>query len=778
MNCEETPVLEHDLSYLLKSHIVLHCIALGILLALPGLSAGEILTIDEDFSTTAHRDNAMTTAFWDTTQLQIHLQEQILSARGDLNTNSAYWSAGSGDYLFLADGLSGLRSINISDPDIPVGADLIACTDQAKSVAIAGDHAFVAAGSSGLQVIDISNPENMLDGGYFTNDGDLAYVSTVAISGDALYLAESGSGVAIFNISDPAQPVFVSHLSTGSWAQDVFVADNNLFVIDGGLKIFDLTNPYVPVEISTTSMVSTALRVTTNGQRAFVAAGNNGLLIFDISDTSTPVEIGSLDIWGSCKQATATASGDTVFVAAGDQGLYILDAADPESIETLDSFDTINSAVHIFYSNDLIQMCASGDGLKIYQIDPNGLDPLANRAQSINLNDTTDPVSRVRLSAAVSDSISFQITADGGSTWHDISPGDDWLEFAESGNDVRWRADLFITDSSPVSGPAIGSISLSMDRLASFAEISAVSDVPGDSGLQVRLSFSASRHDAPDSEFQITEYSIYRRFDGYQQKNLDPDLAYPPGQWDFVTTIPADMENHYAAVVPTLADSNFAGVPWSVFFVRTRTTETGVFFDSPPDSGFSVNNLQPSPPTGLIVDTTPETGTQLTWDVSSEPRFANFRIYRSLQPDTPVQPATLFAVTTGTEFFDETPTLYYYRLTQMTLDGQESNPSSNLTPVAGAGRTLQLRPNAPNPFNPRTEISFFTAGESETVSLDIFDARGNRIRQLLSGPLNGGWHTAVWNGRDDHGRPCASGIYHARLRQGTARQVMKMTLVR
>ena len=750
---------------------------------MPGISVGEILTIDEDFSTTARRDDSMTTALWDTLALKVHLPSQILFTRGSLNTTSAYASARSADHLFLADGVTGLRSINMTDPDLPVEAGIIACTDAAKSVAISGDHAFVAAGTSGLQVIDISNPAAMIDGGYFDNEGDLQYVSAVAISGSTLYLAESGSGVAVFDIADPAQPVFVRHLSTGSWAMDVFTSGNQLFVVDSGLKIYDLSDPQDPAELSFTVVNGTALRVTTSSTRAFVASGSSGLEIFDISDLTDPQSIGSISIWGSCKHAAATASGDTVFVAAGDMGLYVLDATDPLEIEILDSVDTINNALHILYSNDLIQMCTSSDGLKIYEINPGGLDPLKNQAQSINLNDNDDPVSKIRLSAAVSDSIHFMVTANGGSTWHDIESGEGWLELPETGTDVRWRATLFETESSPADGPAIGSISISMDRLSSNAEISSVSDVPGDSGLQVRLSWSASRHDAAGADYQVTEYSIYRRYDAdagaAANKTSQPSLPYPPGQWDFVTTIPADMESQYAAVVPTLADSNYSGINWAVYFVRTRTTETGVFFDSLPDSGYSVNNLQPQPPTGLVVDYSPPAGTQLNWDPTSEPRFAHFRIYRSLEPNTPIQPGTLWTITTDTEFFDETTIQYFYQLTVMTLDGQESDPTEvNLSSVFHQFSKLELLPNTPNPFNPLTELSFLVSGGTESVSLVIFDARGRKIRMLLAQPLPEGWHSVTWNGRDDAGRACASGLYHAQLRQGTLRRVMKMTLVR
>ncbi len=750
--------------------------------AIAGPVTGEILTIDEDFSSTSNRDHLMTTADWDTLSLNVHLHSQILFSRGELNTTSAYMSVLGPTHLFLADGTAGLRSIDLSNPDNPISTDVIACASTAKGVALSGDHVFVAVGGAGMQVIDVSNPADLLDRGSFDNDNDLAFINAVAVYEPAVYLAESNAGVAVFNINDPTQPVFVSHVNSGTWARDVHVSGNHLYVADEGLKIFDLSNPLNPTLVSETPVTGTALRITVSGGRAFVSCGASGLFIFDINDPANPIEIGAIDEWDSCQHASATASGDTVFVAAGDEGLYVLDATDPASIDILDSRDTVQMALHVLHHNNLIHLANLSAGLKIYEINSGGFDPLNNRAQSKNLNDTDDPVSRVSLTAAFTDSMSFEVTVDGGDTWHSVDPEGDWFEFPDAGTDVRWRALLVETESSPVVGPACYHLSLSMERLASFGTITSVSDIPNDSGLQVRLSWQASRHDIQGGEYQITEYSIYRRYDGTAQninKANQPSAPYPPGQWDFVTTIPADMENHYAAVVPTLADSNSTGINWTAFFVRTRTSVQGEFFDSPPDSGYSVNNLQPAPPTGWVVDYSPPEGTQLSWDPAANPQFAHFRIYRSAQPDTPIQPGTLFAVTTETSYFDETSTYWYYQLTLVTLDGNESLPASaHLSDVGNSPTVFQMLPNAPNPFNPATILNFVTGPENGPVHLDIFDARGRKIRSFLGISLAAGQHQVRWDGRDNAGRNCASGVYHARLRQGHHSQVMKMTLVR
>ncbi len=64
--------------------------------------------------------------------------------------------------------------------------------------------------------------------------------------------------------------------------------------------------------------------------------------------------------------------------------------------------------------------------------------------------------------------------------------------------------------------------------------------------------------------------------------------------------------------------------------------------------------------------------------------------------------------------------------------------------------------NAPNPFNPRTEIRWESAAAGP-VRLEIFDVAGRRVRTLAHGVQSAGRHQAVWDGRDEDGRALGSG---------------------
>jgi hypothetical protein len=85
--------------------------------------------------------------------------------------------------------------------------------------------------------------------------------------------------------------------------------------------------------------------------------------------------------------------------------------------------------------------------------------------------------------------------------------------------------------------------------------------------------------------------------------------------------------------------------------------------------------------------------------------------------------------------------------------------------------------NAPNPFNPSTEISF-VMGQADHARLKVYDIAGNLVRTLVDEQRDAGSHTVTWNGRDDSGRMAATGVYLYRFEAGDSVQTRRMTLVK
>jgi hypothetical protein len=97
--------------------------------------------------------------------------------------------------------------------------------------------------------------------------------------------------------------------------------------------------------------------------------------------------------------------------------------------------------------------------------------------------------------------------------------------------------------------------------------------------------------------------------------------------------------------------------------------------------------------------------------------------------------------------------------------------------AADAVAALRLLPIRPNPASLSTTIPFDLAAGG-AVHLAVYDVHGALVRTLVDGPRGPGTHAAVWDGRDDGGRPVASGMYFCRMRTSGVDQSRRMIWLR
>ncbi|MFH1844405.1 MAG: C25 family cysteine peptidase [bacterium] len=87
----------------------------------------------------------------------------------------------------------------------------------------------------------------------------------------------------------------------------------------------------------------------------------------------------------------------------------------------------------------------------------------------------------------------------------------------------------------------------------------------------------------------------------------------------------------------------------------------------------------------------------------------------------------------------------------------------------------------PNPFNPTTTVRLHipgAAGSRQQVQVQVFDIRGRLVSQLHEGPVNSGWQSWTWSGRDQAGRQQASGTYFLRAKIADQTLIHKMALIK
>ena len=78
----------------------------------------------------------------------------------------------------------------------------------------------------------------------------------------------------------------------------------------------------------------------------------------------------------------------------------------------------------------------------------------------------------------------------------------------------------------------------------------------------------------------------------------------------------------------------------------------------------------------------------------------------------------------------------------------------------------------PNPFNPVTTLSFAIPIDAE-VSLSIYNLQGREVSTLISGYMDAGYHSVVWNA-DSH----ASGVYFVNMVAGEYISTQKLMLIK
>ncbi len=322
--------------------------------------------------------------------------------------------------------------------------------------------------------------------------------------------------------------------------------------------------------------------------------------------------------------------------------------------------------------------------------------------------------------------------------------------------------------------------------------IRSVTDVGGDQGKQVRVTFLRSGYDVAGSSTAITQYEVYRQINPSFAPSLvlaasrGAGLALRPASvqlsgWDYVGAVAAHADSVYSIVAPTVVDSNATGIHRTTFFVRAATASPLTYFDSPPDSGYSVDNIAPAAPNPF---TAAYAGgaTHLHWGANGEADFWGYRLYRGSSSSFTPGPGSLLATQSDTGYVDIGPAGSYYKLSAVDVDGNESAYSlltpSGTTDVGGAGasRTVFLAPPSPNPARGNITLRFGMPHEG-AVSLRIYDVHGREVGDLAEGQFAAGEHTITWRA-PKHLNAAPFGVLFACLRADGVMRTERFVLMR
>ncbi|MCK4579473.1 MAG: VCBS repeat-containing protein, partial [Candidatus Marinimicrobia bacterium] len=210
---------------------------------------------------------------------------------------------------------------------------------------------------------------------------------------------------------------------------------------------------------------------------------------------------------------------------------------------------------------------------------------------------------------------------------------------------------------------------VTVDSLIPEPAITSIHDVPNDQGRWVHVKWWSSDHDFCGAD--ITQYGIWEQG--------------PEGLWVSLGNAPATQQREYTYLARTYGDSTAAGIVMSVFQITAHTNDPALYYSSEIDSGYSIDNLAPVTPGGLIA-TADSTSITLDWNEPIDEDFAYFAVYSDLAPDFNPTGREPLALVVESSYIDPGLTAgirYHYRIAAVDANGNESSYSHVASAVAG-----------------------------------------------------------------------------------------------
>ncbi len=250
-----------------------------------------------------------------------------------------------------------LLILDVSNPGAPVQLSLQDLPGTLTDVCRIGDHAFISSG--GLIVMDIGDPSapeymgvvTFSDGArWVAAAGDQVCIST----NNSAYMASYSQFVTV-DVSNPNFiPMFASEIAAAAAAMVSLGEHAFLAAGDDDLVVLDLQDPAAPVVLSETYLYGRAHDIVIAGDLAYLAAREGGLQIVDISDPATPVHVGGLVTADDAMSIAIDDAAQVAYVVLNSNALFSVDISDPSQPVQLGVITNYHGNRHIALAGDLL----------------------------------------------------------------------------------------------------------------------------------------------------------------------------------------------------------------------------------------------------------------------------------------------------------------------------------------------------------------------------------------------------------------------------------------
>jgi len=232
-------------------------------------------------------------------------------------------------------------------------------------------------------------------------------------------------------------------------------------------------------------------------------------------------------------------------------------------------------------------------------------------------------------------------------------------------------------------------------KFTAAPSIAFVRDIPNDQGGSVALAWNHSNCDIVRGA--VTYYSVWRALpagivssiaETYGSSVTSDITEESTGArvrvtsngmtqyyWELIGKVDAHRFSSYSLRAPTLFDSTSASGAYHSFLVSAHTSDPLMYWDSAPDSGYSVDNLAPDPPRLVSGRCVSGLGLLLSWSPNSEQDLSHYAIYKGLDSTFVPSEVSLIGTAADTSFVDGSYNLavrVYYKLTAVDIHENQS----------------------------------------------------------------------------------------------------------
>jgi hypothetical protein len=270
-----------------------------------------------------------------------------------------------GNYAYVGTSEPSLRIIDISNPANPVQTGRLDDSLSILAVAAQGDYAYLATDTYFL-TLNVSDPANPT----YVSRFDSPYIKAISVTGNYAYLADYYDGLKVVDISDPSFPNQVGSLGVYN-ASDVWVEGIYALVSEENrsleiIRVNDPANPTLAGEYRSSSVHDVCAR----GNYAFFT-NHYELRILDVSNPAVPVEIGDIPL--STFPNDIHASGDYVYLATNYNGVQVFDVSNPSDAHMAGVRIDPGFTQHVYALGEYIYATYTsnpGPEMRIFQLGP------------------------------------------------------------------------------------------------------------------------------------------------------------------------------------------------------------------------------------------------------------------------------------------------------------------------------------------------------------------------------------------------------------------------